>query len=53
MDHYTKDIEKRGGVQIYRAGLPNAASELINKEKPAYAEDMYDPNAIQIQAVSY
>ncbi|MFD2288060.1 hypothetical protein GJU39_17080 [Pedobacter petrophilus] len=40
---YTKDIEELGGVQIYAGGLPNAARELIDKEKPAYAEDMYDP----------
>ena len=43
VNHYTKDIEKLGGVQIYAGGLPKAAGELINKEKPAYAEDMYDP----------
>ena len=43
VNHYAKDIEKLGGVQIYSGGLPNAAGELINKEKPAYAEDMYDP----------
>jgi hypothetical protein len=43
VNQYTKDIEQLGGVQIYAGGLPNAAGELINKEKPAYAEDMYDP----------
>lgn len=43
VNHYTKDIEKLGGVQIFSGGLPNAAGQLINKEKPAYAEDMYDP----------
>lgn len=43
VNKYTKDIEKLGGVQIYSGGLPTAAGELINKVKPAYAEDMYDP----------
>lgn len=43
VSQYTRDIEKLGGVQIFSGGLPNAAAELINKEKPAYTEDMYDP----------
>jgi len=40
VNQYTKDIEKIGGVKIYSGDLPNAAGELINKEKQAYAEDM-------------
>ncbi|MEJ7558072.1 MAG: hypothetical protein WKF66_07155 [Pedobacter sp.] len=43
VNQFTKEIEKLGGVQIYSGGLPRAAAELIDKEKPVYAEDMYDP----------
>jgi hypothetical protein len=47
VNHYAKDIEKLGGVQIFSGGLPKAAGELINKEKPTYAADMYDPMPYQ------
>lgn len=42
---FIKAVEKLGGLEIYSGGLPNAASELINKEKPAYVSDMYDPRS--------
>lgn len=40
---YKTEIEKLGGVEFYSGGLPASASKLIDKEKPAYVADMYDP----------
>lgn len=40
---FKKAIEKLGGVEVYSGGLPALAGELIDKEKPAYVSDMYDP----------
>ncbi|MDR2281763.1 MAG: hypothetical protein LBE37_01060 [Sphingobacterium sp.] len=45
VSEYTKAIEKLGGVEVYSGGLPVAAAELIDKEKPVYVSDMYDPRA--------
>lgn len=43
VSEYKKTIEKLGGVEIYSGGLPSKASDLIDKEHPAYVADMYDP----------
>ncbi|QQD14259.1 hypothetical protein [Sphingobacterium sp. UDSM-2020] len=43
VDAYKKAIEKLGGVEIYSGGISAAVAELIDKEKPAYVDDMYDP----------
>lgn len=43
ISEYKKAITKLGGIEIYSGGLPAAASELIDKENPAYVSDMYDP----------
>lgn len=43
VNEYKKAIEKLGGVEFYSGGLPASASELLDKEQPAYVKDMYDP----------
>ncbi|WP_196936641.1 hypothetical protein [Sphingobacterium hungaricum] len=44
VNEYKKAIENLGGVEVYSGGLPSTASDLIEKEKPAYVSDMYDPS---------
>lgn len=43
VNEYKKVIENLGGVEFYAGGLPASASELLDKEQPAYVSDMYDP----------
>ncbi|MEZ0450894.1 hypothetical protein ACR78Z_13195 [Sphingobacterium thalpophilum] len=43
VSEYKKVIENLGGVEFYSGGLPASASELLDKEQPAYVSDMYDP----------
>jgi hypothetical protein len=47
VNEYKKAIEKSGDVEFYSGGLPASASELIDKEKPAYGSEMYDPSPYQ------
>lgn len=44
ISEYKKAIEKLGGVEFYSGGLPASASELLDKDQPAYISDMYDPH---------
>lgn len=44
VNEYKKAIENLGGVEFYSGGLPASASELLDKEQPAYVSDMYDPH---------
>lgn len=44
---YKKAIEKLGGVEFYSGSLPSLAGDMIDKDKPAYVGDMYDPRPYQ------
>ena len=47
VNNYKQAIEKLGGIEIFSGGIPSKGSDLINKEKPSYVEDMYDPMPYQ------
>jgi len=47
VNNYKQAIEKLGGVEIYSGGIPDKARDLIDKEKPSYVNDMYDPKPYQ------
>ena len=45
--NYQQAIEKAGGVEVYSGYIPFKGTNLITREQPAFAKDMYDYQSTQ------